>query len=363
MNTFIIIFLILALVAVTFLYAIKCRSCKKITKELTIKNDQIQEISSEEEDNSYSENKLLVDSVLDRTISIKTGFNGILDGAAQVGKLTEEKMQLVETAADTSSNIVMAVANITANMENHVARFESTIPHLKELINRTTDIREKSLESRNDSDQLVERLRNGQRIMNETSKAIDLISDAEKMVRKSLDKISDISSQINILAMNAAIQAAHAGDAGKGFAVVASEVRKLAEDSGSTVDSITKEIEEMDKRVIKGKELTGKTITLFSDINSKIGKSNDLISFIDGTLEKQVSEVEEMIPRLEEMIKGISDLKESTEKEQKKTGTIESIMERISGLSLEIQQSEKILIQKDYDVLGIIDDIINSLQK
>lgn len=301
--------------------------------------------------------------VLNKTISIREGFNEILEGAAQVGKMTEEKMNLVDEATESSKNIVHAVATITENMGNQVASFSKTIPHLKELINRTSEIRSKSEQSLDSSEKLVGRIHNGRQIMNETSKAIEMIADAGKMVSLSLEKISDIASQINILAMNAAIQAAHAGDAGKGFAVVASEVRKLAEDSGKTVESISREIEEMDRRVIRGKELTGKTISIFAEINEGIRTSNDLISGIDKTLEGQVREAGEMIPRLEAMVIDMKNLKDSTTSERKKTGTIESAMERITHISNDIQQGEKALIRKDYEVLGIIDDIINSLQK
>jgi hypothetical protein len=63
------------------------------------------------------------------------------------------------------------------------------------------------------------------------------------------------------------------------------------------------------------------------------------------------------------MVEGISHLKESTFEEKNKADTIESTMEQISLVSAEIQKGEQALIAKDYEVLEIIDNIINSLRK
>jgi len=331
--------------------------------------ETIEKIKGRLKDNSekftsyQEENEFFLKEILSNTVSVKDGFNDILNGAAEVGKKTEEKMELVSHAADSSKNIVEAVSSITGNMENQVVTFERTIPRLQKFITKTSDVREKSDASRKNSDNLVELLHSGQKTMNQTHKAIEMIAEAESLVGQSLTRISDIASQINILAMNAAIQAAHAGDAGKGFAVVASEVRTLAEDSAKTVDSINAEIKEMNNRVKNGRELTEKTITLFSSINEDIELSNNLISGIDNTLEQQLNEASEMIPELESVVQGINSLKESTAYEQEKTNTIESTMEKISLISADIQKSEKLLIEKDYEVLDIIDLIINSLIK
>lgn len=76
--------------------------------------------------------------------------------------------------------------------------------------------------------------------------------------------IASIADQTNLLALNAAIEAARAGEQGKGFAVVAEEVRKLAEDSSSTVGSIQ-----------------GMTIQVQQAIKNLVNNSNDLLEFIN----------------------------------------------------------------------------------
>ena len=97
----------------------------------------------------------------------------------------------------------------------------------------------------------------------QVSSYIDNINDMVKI-------ISDISSRTNLLAMNAAIEAAHAGDAGKGFAVVADEVRNLAEKSSVNAKTVSQTLKELIDAIIKSEKSVESSGDSFDRINTEI---------------------------------------------------------------------------------------------
>ena len=94
--------------------------------------------------------------------------------------------------------------------------------------------------------------------VSESILAIKKVEESSKKVTEMVSVIAQIAAQTNLLAMNAAIEAAHAGESGKGFAVVANEVRALAESSAKSAKGINAQIKKMVEAVRNGVSLSSK---------------------------------------------------------------------------------------------------------
>jgi methyl-accepting chemotaxis protein len=99
--------------------------------------------------------------------------------------------------------------------------------------------------------------------------------------------INNIASQTNLLSMNAAIEAAHAGDAGKGFAVVAGEIRKLAENSSSQSKTIADMVKKMKGAIDTITKSISRVLDRFEDIDGKVKTISEQETEIRGAMEEQ----------------------------------------------------------------------------
>jgi len=127
----------------------------------------------------------------------------------------------------------------------------------------------------------------GEELMESMSRLSLAINRRSEKLVETNDLISGISSQTNMLAMNAAIEAAHAGDAGKGFAVVSEEIRKLAEMTAEQSRESDKELREILSDIQGMVDATGHVEKSFGDIRSSVNGFRENLNEMRAVLDEQ----------------------------------------------------------------------------
>ncbi|OIU71503.1 chemotaxis protein [Rossellomorea aquimaris] len=222
----------------------------------------------------------------------------------------EETSRTITSIAETSSEIAAGTDQTTLKMSNSYEKMNSLEEAARflfdqaELVKQTANDMRSVAEKGGDSVQASStKMQNIEETMANTSQTVEALGKRSSQITTIIGTITEIAEQTNLLALNAAIEAARAGEHGRGFAVVADEVRKLAEQSqkaakGVTeivhsiqeeVDEIIKQNSEGVKEVIAGVEITNETNASLEDILNQTNKTtvvvNEMVDHIQATLD------------------------------------------------------------------------------
>ncbi|MFN3411988.1 MAG: methyl-accepting chemotaxis protein [Exilispira sp.] len=208
--------------------------------------------------------------------------------------LLNKQMENTSYITQNISKFIENVNEMTLKQHDSISLSSSAIEQMVASINSL----EKTLE--NKYKQIIE-LKNitesGEKSMKETITIIKQINSEAESIIELVNIINNISDQTNLLAMNAAIEAAHAGEFGKGFSVVADEIRKLAESTGENSKTISINLKKIVDEINKSNEATQQT-----------GNQMDLI--IKGTEDMALS-IKEFLESMKELTQGTKQILES----------------------------------------------------
>jgi methyl-accepting chemotaxis protein len=250
--------------------------------------------------------------------------------AAAKARVLDQSSGVTETSA-TIEQILKGIAALDRQIEDQaggVARSSAAVEQMVANIRAVTN----SVEALGSSfAELASASDAGNRMLSDMSSRIASISSQSERLDEANGVVSNIATQTNLLAMNAAIEAAHAGSAGKGFAVVADEIRKLAESASVESKEISRDIAE-----IKG--TIGAMVPSSVETSRAFAEILRLISVL-GSREEEIKRA------MVEQSSGSKEVLEAIER-------IESAATSIRGGSAEIREGSKSIAAEMRELLG-----------
>jgi len=186
-----------------------------------------------------------------------------------------------------STQLSSSTDTLNSNATKQAASLEETAASIDEITSNIEQTSHKAQEMLSISGETKKSASEGKDLANQTVEAMEAINDTVNTINDSISVIDQIAFQTNILSLNAAVEAATAGEAGKGFSVVAQEVRNLASRSAEAAKEIKELVENATVKANVGKEISGKMIEGFSQLEKKITDTSELISDVTDAAKEQ----------------------------------------------------------------------------
>lgn len=223
-------------------------------------------------------------------------FAEINGNIQQISAATEEISASMEESSASVEEVSSMASTVKEQADNSVLKAESGLTISSGIQERALKINEDSTSSKEAAENIFV---NAKKQLEDAIMASKVVNNISQMA----ESISSIAEQTNLLALNAAIEAARAGDQGKGFAVVAEEVKKLAEESSTTVSKIQDQVGTVLEAVT---ELSASSQNLLNFIEKDVLRDYDNLIKISGEYKKDGDTVQILVENFVEVSKNIS---------------------------------------------------------
>ncbi|AFG37131.1 methyl-accepting chemotaxis protein [Spirochaeta africana] len=332
-------------IAIGFLgILVSAASCWRLSTAIRSRDRRLDTVEQATE--MYTELRSEIGELVDENDEQAQDLIASIRGALNINQKIQQGIDEIDDQADTMGEQVRAtsaaVEEISATMETFNKRLDSqsaavvqTSSAVEQMNANLESVSRITNERRGGMEELVDLTAKGETQAEQTTELIDDINNHVDAVQSVIEVINNVASQTNLLSMNAAIEAAHAGDAGRGFAVVAEEIRKLAESTSQNANTIGGTLKKIVQEIGQAQELGGKNLQFFRHVRTDAQEIARAFGEID-------SATGEISVGSQEVVKSTNELVQITEEIQQGGKEIDhSVREMHRGLREILEASEQ----------------------
>ena len=324
-------------------------------------------------DNLTKVGQIMKENASVTTSSISSLFTNIENMESQISTQGES----VNLTANSVNGISENINSLESMIENQVAGVSQASSAIEQMMGNISSV-DKSVDAMaNSFGELFDTTNIGIKKQELVSQKIKDIEKQSENLQSANTVIATIAGQTNLLAINAAIEAAHAGESGKGFSVVADEIKKLSESSTQESNKINDQLREITNSITSVVQASIESMEAFSKVSTLINSTNDMVMSIKRAMNEQNSGSKQIFDSLYTMNNNTSLVREASRKMseenqsvlaeiknlQEVTASMQSCMSLITDGTSKINESGDELNAVTPKLIASIDEISNQIDQ
>lgn len=268
---------------------------------------------------------------ISQTVQEESGKSSeMVDELVESTKMVTQSMQEISSTTGVTAENISEQSIMTQNIQESI---DETLRRSGKMVDIAKDSNKSIQQNMEAMDSLKEQSAQIAATNKQVTESMGKLQDKTKEVEKIADMILDISSQTDLLSLNASIESARAGEAGRGFAVVADQIRQLAEQTKNSTENITRIILELNENANQVMQSIDTSLEATANQNTMIHTAADSFGKLDKNMANLIEDIQEIDQRITNLADANNHIVENISHLSATTEEITATAEQASGLS------------------------------